>query len=364
MRHAPELLGLIVALSFGTVTSGQHLNGISGITIDDQLFVAYAPKPNHASELVRATADDGDPRLAWRTTTRIPYNTPIRGFVRGGISKITISHDRFWVIAPGDELFHAIPIDDLHYFEDNDWAEKRERAKFGKRSINIGGPYGYWVNHLFIPGDDKGQNAIQNVLEELAPKGFGDKHLDIVEYSAGLVRDDYYDLIPTGADTFLFVHLTTGMVHLPKDSLVIQEMKLGSRTVVKENVHTKPLPDTKPLTIKAPFEGDFWAYEIDGVYYLLTRKGKLYAVRKNKDTLVTATVWDDEKRPLIGAIQDVGRKTVIAFGTAGKDGERIAFDMAFEPKVCKYKTDAKPADGFREAQDAVRAVKPKPEPKK
>ena len=50
-------------------------------------------------------------------------------------------------------------------------------------------------------------------------------------------------------------------------------------------------------------------------------------------------------------------------GSAGKDGERIAFDMAFEPKVIEYKTDAKPADGFREAQDAVRAVKPKPEKK-
>ena len=36
---------------------------------------------------------------------------------------------------------------------------------------------------------------------------------------------------------------------------------------------------------------------------------------------------------------------------------RTAFDLAFEPKVRKYKTDAKPADGFREAQDAVRAIK-------
>ena len=57
------------------------------------------------------------------------------------------------------------------------------------------------------------------------------------------------------------------------------------------------------------------------------------------------------------------RKCVYAFGVDGKDGERFAFELGLDPKVTKYKTDAKVGDGFKEAQDVVRAIKPKAEKK-
>ena len=57
------------------------------------------------------------------------------------------------------------------------------------------------------------------------------------------------------------------------------------------------------------------------------------------------------------------RKCVYAFGVDEKDGERFAFELGLDPKVTKYKTDAKVGDGFKEAQDVVRAIKPKAEKK-
>jgi len=91
---------------------------------------------------------------------------------------------------------------------------------------------------------------------------------------------------------------------------------------------------------------------------LLAHTGKLYAVKKkDKETLEIVAVWEDKTRPLIGAIQDVTNRKVFVFGKDQKDGERFAFEFGLEPKVTKYKTEAKAGDGFKEAQDCVRAVK-------
>ena len=66
---------------------------------------------------------------------------------------------------------------------------------------------------------------------------------------------------------------------------------------------------------------------------------------------------DDAAKILQVSIQTVQsyRDSLVAGNQ--KDGERFAFEFGLEPKVTKYKTEAKAGDGFKEAQDCVRAVK-------
>jgi len=348
---------LIAGLTSSERVSAQQLIGISGACVDDQLFVMYPPKPKSLSILMRASLEKAGTNNAY-PQSRVAYDTPILGGVRGSVSKLCLAHDRLWLVGPGHELFHSIPIDDLHYFEDNAWAAKREKAKFGERTGDIGGPYGRWVEDLFFLWDGSRNPEITFALKQSGLEGVPGMPLDFWGYHSQVIRKANFDLVPTGAESFTLVYLTTGLVDAPANRLVFQSMLLGSPHGAKKYVPTKPDADAKPWSVKAPFEGDFWAYEVGGVYYLLTRKGKLYAVKKNKESVATSTIWQDEKKYLIGAIQDVAKGTVYAFGVDGKDGERFAFEFGLEPKVTKYKTEAKVGDGFKEAQDCVRAVKP------
>ena len=351
---------LVVCAVVGVTTSysnAQPASGISGTLDEDQLFVAdpisFPKQRTYGSKLVRGSIYD---RLNTNSGfgTYVPYSSIISG--REGVCKVHVTLEQLWYVAPGSPNFYVIPFGDLSYYEGSEWARKRAEAQLGNRAKDFSDWHLYWVNQLF-------DSAIQGVnihqlLKDSPLKGFNGAPLNIMDYDSMLIRNTFYDLIPTGTNLFTLVHLTAGMMHMPKDMLVIQEMKLGTSHRDKRNEWTKPLPDSKPFIVKAPFEGDFWAYEVGGVYYLLTRKGKLYAVKKNKESVVTSTIWQDEKKYLIGAIQDVAKGTVYAFGVDGKDGERFAFEFGLEPKVTKYKTEAKVGDGFKEAQDCVRAMKP------
>jgi len=331
---------------------------ISGVLAHDRLFVAYPNKEaaKYGGDLFRGPSDAKAGRSGWDAVLRVPYRALVTD-ERKGVCKSFIAGDCFWYVAPGSESFHAIPLEDLNYYEASQEARKRETEKFGKHSSNELGAYMYWVKQLFFSDTFESYGDLYKAIENAIPIREIEQATAVPNYMSIVERNACYDLIPTGIDTFTLVHHSADMVHVPKDSLVFQKMKLGTPSRSKRNEHITRLPDSKPFIVNAPFEGDFWAYEVGGVYYLLTRKGKLYAVKKNKESVATSTIWQDEKKYLIGAIQDVAKGTVYAFGVDGKDGERFAFEFGLEPKVTKYKTEAKVGDGFKEAQDCVRAVK-------
>ncbi|MBY0460231.1 MAG: hypothetical protein K2V38_23185, partial [Gemmataceae bacterium] len=109
---------------------------------------------------------------------------------------------------------------------------------------------------------------------------------------------------------------------------------------------------------KAKVESDFWAYEVGGAFYLITRAGEVFAIRRKADGGLedAVRVWAEKDGRVTGAVQDVRGGTVYAFGGADEGGWRFAFELAPKPDPVSYRT-AKPGDHLREAQDCLAAMR-------
>jgi len=312
---------------------------------------------DYKSYIVRGCADD---KVALDSITgiitRATYMNPIIE-KRHGVSKVTLSHGRIWVVAPGGDYWFAIPIKHFQDQESGHWGG-RVRTQRGDKS-RAETKWAYRVSDLLFPAEPQffpakgyGWGSSAEPLPDMPGSIQGVRRSPIeqqIEYSRYHAS---YDFLPTSAETVISIQLY-------RDELVFQGMSIG-KPFGKFNTaeDSPPLTNTKALKVKAPFEGGFWAYAAGDTYYLLAHTGKLYAVKKkDKETLEIVAVWEDKTRPLIGAIQDVTNRKVFVFGKDQKDGERFAFEFGLEPKVTKYKTEAKAGDGFKEAQDCVRAVK-------
>jgi hypothetical protein len=333
------------------------LAGISAVYFEDQLFVVHPGTPPVST---RATVEVKPEYSKW-PETRVHYGPWHDEKPRGGVRKILVAHDRLWCVGPGSREYSVTPLDDLDLFEFSTWAHKRLKKKCDR----YGGPFAYMSHDLFglrVRGFYEMQETSKQ-LEALGwtpqtPLGEFNKPSLAALYYDEISEKTPYDIIPTGEGTVTFVYSTQYMLkvggHDLDGEIAFQEMKIGKSLGGIGKGVTEPVADSKPVSVDVRVFGDFWAYQIDGVYYLQTHAGKLFAVTKGKKgKLESQTLWDDAKRPLIGAIQDVNKNKVYAFGRDGKEGKRFALELSLKPKPVEYETKAKPDDGFQEAKDAL-----------
>jgi hypothetical protein len=341
------------------------LVGISGVYCDDQLFVLHP-----GIRTTRVTVEV-DPKITSWLETRVHYRSLYDGHARGDVYKILMAHDRFWCVGPGADRYSATPLEDLDLFELSEWASKRLEKKFPKTYAPK--PYCYTSGDLF---GLRGLDDIATITKELKDIGWDSrptadilpnpliKYFEAEIYFGIIKRRTPYDLVPTGANTATLIYSNKYFERVGgydyDGSIAFQELDLGKPNRKSGDAFTKPVADSKLLCINVPIEGDFWAYHLDGVYYLQSRSGELYAVTKTKEgRLKSEKIWTDGKRPLVGAIQDVNKGKVYAFGwdsKDGKDGQRFALELSLKPTAIPYQTQAKPDDGFQEAKDALLAV--------
>ncbi len=342
----------------------QPLAPISACWDGEDIFVSYrwTDAENFAATVRRGVWME-------RELPRAEYGSLHR--VRGKVEKVTFSHNRLWFVGngvsddSGPVFFSVVPLTDLQYLEGGDWGIRlraKHKAAGGRLEID------YSVYDLFWGGESAAEHALlegawsqENRKGKKSPfeRGNFQEKYGVHVNSLGtyrevlLRREVRFDLIPTGEKTAL-------CVSAKGTTVTFREVFIGDARNVEDGKYGKPLPESKPRTVKVPFDGDFWAYKVDDVFYLLTRTGKLYSVRDNaKGELEAATVWDVKDRPLIGAIQDARRKSGFVFGTDAdpKRGGRFVFEMAPVADPAFYVTEAKSGDGFRETQDCVRAIK-------
>jgi hypothetical protein len=334
------------------------LVGISAVYVEDQLFVVH---PRTPPVRTRATVEVKPEYSTW-PETRVHYGPLHDEKPRGGVSKILVAHDRIWCVGPGSSEYSVTPLEDLYLFEFTTLAHKQLMKKYAK----FGGPFTY------TPGDFfglRGLYELQEISKQLdamswnpeQPQDPFNKISPATLYFGEIIAKTPYDIIPTGAGTVTFVYSTQHFLkvggHDLDGQIAFQEMEIGKSLGGIGEGRTKPVAGSKAVSVDVPIKGDFWAYHLDGVYYLQTHAGQLYAVTKDKKGKLTSeTLWDDAKRPLIGAIQDVNKTKVYAFGRDGKEGKRFALELSLKPKAVEYETKAKPDDGFQEAKDALLAM--------
>ncbi|MBY0461033.1 MAG: hypothetical protein K2V38_27240, partial [Gemmataceae bacterium] len=186
---------------------------VSAACVGDQLLVA-SPGPRtfqglHGIQLIRGWADPRDAEASWGDL-RVPHEPLARGN-RGGVSKVCVRRDHLWFVTPGDANFHVVPLDDLQHLEASRWAAERRERKFGGRAVGVGSPFAYWVENLLFPCELEERLRLARALDSPdRPKNDFSPRPNFMDYTAKVVREAHYDLIPTGGDTALLVQAGGG----------------------------------------------------------------------------------------------------------------------------------------------------------
>ena len=345
--YAVAIFATTLAAGTSLAEPPKRLSPVCAVWDGDQLIAAYTwdYNPNsYAPSLIRGMVTPNQ-----ETSGQTRYGS-LTASMRKGVSKVALHAERLWFVAPGDEAFYVLPIEDFQYFEDSSWGTRLRKRKLGDQWV-WDRAYAYYVYPLlFRPAKE----PIGSNDEPL--KGFKDRN--------GILQSPWqrqhefirlhatFDMIPLDATS-------ATVVTLYKDAIRFEDMTIGEPVSDQKGDNAKPLPKSRKRSAKSPFEGDFWAYESGGVYYVFAHTGKVYAFQDKKtDTLEVSTVWDTKDRPVTGVVQDVVKGGIYAYGTDGdKAGARFTFRMDIKPEAVFYTTEAKDGDGFREAQDCVKAVK-------
>jgi hypothetical protein len=338
-----------------------RLSPICGVWDGDQLFAAYTPdyNPNsHTAYFLRGNTDQADAKDA-SMRVGVSYLMPTEE-MRHGTCKVTVAHDHLWVAAPGCQEFHVLPVEDLQYFECTDWSNRLLTKKLGRKPDNQWHlRYAYSVQPMLFRPAPGESTSTATPLPDARSFGSGEPLSPEQQQSQYVRFDACYDLVPTGDKSFVLFHLNTKFLEFEELTLKPPKEKGDVGTVEKAD------PKKQKGSIEVQWKGEFWAYQVGEVYYVLTHDGALHVVRPvdepaDKNGIVQwemKTVWDDKKRPLVGAVQDLAGKRLLVFGRdgPGKDGKRFAFecDGSLKPTVKEYKTTAHPTDGFRETQTCV-----------
>jgi len=340
----------------GTGSAEQAL--ISGILYGDSLFAAQSPL-------------DAGPRI-WRSEidiygqndpSPVRYGTSDPG--RDGCFRATLFRDQLWTVVPGANTFQIIPLDDLQYFEHNDFVRKLREIRFGKPKEGTRS----WDSQF----SQSTWDILIGFLDRELPYYLGDlldrheRPRDMWFKSQWFVQNHRYDILPVDQSTLHVFNLNIDRIVIEpahrkgeaRGEFRVEPLKV--RNAVKSN-----------NTFAVPFRGDFHVYESGSAYFFLTDNGLLYRAKSKgkdpKDGWDVSAVWGDKNKPLLGVMHDVKAGKYFAFGTANKrdagtksdTGERFYFELAEKPTFVEYKRTSKAPkpvlEGFHEAYACARMI--------
>ncbi len=186
-----------------------------------------------------------------------------------------------------------------------------------------------------------------------------------------------YDVHPLNASDLLLFHAYDGILWITVEP--VPKMHAASFRKPGEKAPPVPARNTKSGKLPASFKGQFNAYVVGDLHFLLTASGRLYkCAAKGKFGLEITEVWSDPARPLIGVVDCPETKQAFAFGWGSKpkNTDRYWIEFGDKPVETVYALQGKlkndREDAFREVNECVSALKaakalkpvPKPVPKK
>ena len=152
-----------------------------------------------------------------------------------------------------------------------------------------------------------------------------------------LVRDVYYDVVPTGKAEALLITVADKRLRLWR----------GVGTKAKEGSLDEWDEKWEELTgarDEADIREPFTAVRQGDMTYLVTRSGRLYVLRKNdKDEWRAETVWKDVDSPIRAVLRDEDAGRAFAFTEPAPDareGRMVYFELSDKPAPAAY--EAKP----------------------
>lgn len=332
---------------------------ISGILLGDSILTGYAPR------------EAG--RGVWRGEVDI-YGQDVPNPVRYGTSdpgregcfRASLQHDRLWTVTPGADHFEIIPLEDLQFFEHNDFTRRLRELRFGKeKARTYHFAYAHLVRDVLV---GHWGEQLPRVPDDRVDPQTGRRDLMDWEHQVDhLVRNHRYDILPVDDKTIT-------VFRLGGEHIVIEPVVRNAKG--RNEFLRAPLRDRLALrtnnSFPVPFRGDFHVYEAGGAYYFLTDMGRLYRAKsKGKDPADgwdVSAVWEDKGRPLLGCLHDVKAGKYYAFGTADKKdpatkadtGERFYFELAAKAAPAEYRRTSKAPkavlEGFHEAYACAREI--------